>query len=155
MRNAYISIILIFVLLLILVCIIKQKQHMNDSPRKQILMNNDINRKVSDIFVNLWFSGLLVKDRERLIQMIHPQAQFNTYLGRTRTISKILPLLFKIEVYPNYKIRNINITSTQQNMIISHDLYQLENKQLYSSTFTLMKSSSLKWRVLSWSYYPK
>ena len=153
MKHTLISIMLIFILLLILICIIKQKKNNNDSPYKSYLMHNDINYKVSNVFINSWFSGILIKDTDRLFQMIHPKSQMDCYLGRGTNSLKVMELLSKIDIHPNYKIKHLHTTLTNHNMIVTHDLYQEETNTKYSSIFSLVKDSNLKWKVISWVFY--
>jgi hypothetical protein len=147
------SLILIFVLLLILVCSLKQKQNHTETVYRDYMLNTDLNNNVGKIVINGWFSSILVKDRETLFQMIHPKAQINTYMGMQNNALKSLHLITQIDLLPNYKIRRYQSTLTNNNMIISHELYQAENNDRFNSMFTFAKDSYLKWKVISWSFY--
>jgi hypothetical protein len=153
MRNACVSIILIIILLLILVCMLKQKKNHTDSVYRQYMINNDINDSVGKIFLQGWFSGILVKDEERLFQMIHPKVQINTYIGNGSNALEVIEIIKKIDVLPNYKITKYNMTLTNHNMVITHEVLQSENNSRYTSIMTLAKDSYLKWKVMTWSYF--
>ena len=124
MRNACISIILIIILLLILICMLKQKKNHTDSVYRQYMINNDVNDNISKIFLNGWYSGILVKDEERLLQMTHPKAQINTYIGNGKNALEALEIIKRIDILPNYKITKYNMTLTNHNMVITHELLQ-------------------------------
>lgn len=153
MRNACISIILIIILLLILICMLKQKKNHTDSVYRQYMINNDINDNISKIFLNGWYSGILVKDEERLLQMTHPKAQINTYIGNGKNALEALEIIKRIDILPNYKITKYNMTLTNHNMVITHELLQTENNNRFTSLMTLSRDSYLKWKVLTWSFY--
>lgn len=153
MRNACISIILIIILLLILICMLKQKKNHTDSVYRQYMINNDVNDNISKIFLNGWYSGILVKDEERLLQMTHPKAQINTYIGNGKNALEALEIIKRIDILPNYKITKYNMTLTNHNMVITHELLQTENNNRFTSLMTLSRDSYLKWKVLTWSFY--
>jgi hypothetical protein len=153
MRTACVSITLIVILLLILVCMLKQKQNHTDTVYRQYMINNDLNNNVGKIFLKGWYSGILVKDEDRLFQMIHPKAQINTYLGNGRNALEALELMKRIDILPNYKITKYNMTLTNHNMVVTHTLVQTETNNRFTSIMTLTKDSYLKWKVLTWSFY--
>jgi hypothetical protein len=153
MRTACVSITLIIILLLILVCMLKQKQNHTDTVYRQYMINNDLNNNVGKIFLKGWYSGILVKDEDRLFQMIHPKAQINTYLGNGRNALEALELMKRIDILPNYKLTKYNMTLTNHNMVVTHVLLQTETNNRYTSIMTLTKDSYLKWKVLTWSFY--
>lgn len=153
MRTACVSITLIVILLLILVCMLKEKQNHTDTVYRQYMINNDLNNNVGKIFLKGWYSGILVKDEDRLFQMIHPKAQINTYLGNGRNALEALELMKRIDILPNYKITKYNMTLTNHNMVVTHTLVQTETNNRFTSIMTLTKDSYLKWKVLTWSFY--
>ena len=153
MRTACVSITLIVILLLILVCMLKEKQNHTDTVYRQYMINNDLNNNVGKIFLKGWYSGILVKDEERLFQMIHPKAQINTYLGNGRNALEALELMKRIDILPNYKLTKYNMTLTNHNMVVTHVLLQTETNSRFTSIMTLTKDSYLKWKVLTWSFY--
>lgn len=153
MRTACVSITLIIILLLILVCMLKQKQNHTDTVYRQYMINNDLNNNVGKIFLKGWYSGILVKDEDRLFQMIHPKAQINTYLGNGRNALESLELMKRMDILPNYKLTKYNMTLTNHNMVVTHVLLQTETNNRYTSIMTLTKDSYLKWKVLTWSFY--
>ena len=137
MRTACVSITLIVILLLILVCMLKQKQNHTDTVYRQYMINNDLNNNVGKIFLKGWYSGILVKDEDRLFQMIHPKAQINTYLGNGRNALEALELMKRIDILPNYKITKYNMTLTNHNMVVTHTLVQTETNNRFTSIMTL------------------
>ena len=153
MRTACVSITLIVILLLILVCMLKEKQNHTDTVYRQYMINNDLNNNVGKIFLKGWYSGILVKDEDRLFQMIHPKAQINTYLGNGRNALEALELMKRIDILPNYKLTKYNMTLTNHNMVVTHTLVQTETNNRFTSIMTLTKDSYLKWKVLTWSFY--
>lgn len=153
MRTACVSITLIIILLLILVCMLKEKQNHTESVYRKYMIHNDVNNNVGKIFLKGWYSGILVKDEDRLLQMIHPKAQVNTYIGNGRNALEALEIAKKIDILPNYKITQYNMTLTNHNMTITHTLVQRETNNKFTSIMTLTKDSHLKWKVLTWSFY--
>ena len=153
MRTACVSITLIIILLLILVCMLKEKQNHTESVYRKYMIHNDVNNNVGKIFLKGWYSGILVKDEDRLLQMIHQKAQVNTYIGNGRNALEALEIAKKIDILPNYKITQYNMTLTNHNMTITHTLVQRETNNKFTSIMTLTKDSHLKWKVLTWSFY--
>ena len=132
---------------------LKQKKNHTDSVYRQYMINNDVNDNISKIFLNGWYSGILVKDEERLLQMTHPKAQINTYIGNGKNALEALEIIKRIDILPNYKITKYNMTLTNHNMVITHELLQTENNNRFTSLMTLSRDSYLKWKVLTWSFY--
>ena len=153
MRNACISLILIFILLLIFVSILKEKQNHTETVYRKYMINNDINYNIANVFLKGWYSAILVKDEDRLLQMIHPKAQINTFVGNGKNALEALDISKRIDILPDYKISKINTTLTNHNMVVSHTLKQYENNNQYTSVITLSKDTYLKWKVLSWSFF--
>lgn len=154
MRNIYTSLILVFVLLLILICILKQKRNNVDNINRNYLQQSDLHEKIADIFVNAWYSGILLKEKEKINEMIDHKIQINTYRGIGSNLIDSLQIINNIDILPNYKIKNLTKTLSAHNMIITHDLYQEENRNIFHGMFTLTKGIDLKWKIISWSFYP-
>ena len=154
MRNIYTSLILVFVLLLILICILKQKRNNVDNINRNYLQQSDLHEKIADIFVDAWYSGILLKEKEKINEMIDHKIQINTYRGIGSNLIDSIQIINNIDILPNYKIKNLTTTLSAHNMIITHDLYQEENRNIFHGMFTLTKGINLKWKIISWSFYP-
>ena len=100
------------------------------------------------------YSGILLKEKEKLNEMVHHKIQIDTYSGRGTNLIDTLNIINNIDILPNYKIKNLTTSLTQHNMVITHDLYQEENRNVFRGVFTLTKGIDLKWKVISWSFYP-
>lgn len=153
MNTAFISVIIIFVLLLILVSILKQKAYGNETQYTAYLRNNDVNKKVGTIFIETFFSALLVKNKELLFHMVHPKLQIDTIYGRGTNSLASTNIFNRVNITPDYKIKNININSTNNTMVMTHDIILENLNEKYKSTMTLIKDHNGTWRLISWNYY--
>ena len=85
--------------------------------------------------------------------MIDHKIQINTYRGIGSNLIDSLQIINNI-IYFLFKIKNLTTTLSAHNMIITHDLYQEENRNIFHGIFTLTKGIDLKWKIISWSFYP-